>query len=498
MKRACRVAVCAAALAIAASGCAAGRAPVRVGSKKFTESVLLSEIALGVLSDRGVNAVHRRELGGTRILWSALLRGEIDVYPEYTGTLRGEILARERVGSSDAALRATLARHGVVMGAPLGFSDTYALGMRETRARELGIRRISDLATHPELRFAFSSEFMDRAEGWGSVRRAYGLSQRDVRGLDHELAYRGLAAGAIDVTDLYSTDAEIVRYRIRVLEDDRGHFPRYDAVLLWRADLASRWPNAVAALRRMEDVLDAREMTVLNARVNVEGRSETSVAADFARSKLGVVREVSEDDLLTRLGRRTLEHLELVVASLLLSLVFALPLGIVAGRRRRLGQAILGVTGVLQTIPSIALLVLLIPVLGIGALPAMAALFVYGLLPIVRNTATGLTDIPRPMRESAEALGLPSMARLRLVELPLAARAILAGVKTSAVLGVGNATLGALVGAGGYGQPILSGIRLDDTGLILEGALPAAALALLAQGLFELLERWVVPRGLTR
>jgi len=496
VRRAALAALCV--LGGAAIGCAERRPPVRLGSKKFTESVLLSEIALGVLSHRGVAVVHRRELGGTRIVWSALTRGEIDVYPEYTGTLRGEILAHEQVGASEAALRAALGRHGVRMGAPIGFSDTYALGMRENRARALGIRRISDLAHHPELRFAFSSEFMDRAEGWRSVRRAYGLTQTDVRGLDHELAYRGLAAGAIDVTDLYSTDAEIVRYGIRVLEDDRGHFPRYDAVLLWRADLERRWPDAVPALRRMEGALDVRQMTALNARVNVDGRSETSVAADFARSKLGVVRDVREEDVLARLGRRTLEHLELVGASLALSLIVALPLGVIAARRRRLGQVILAATGVLQTIPSIALLVLLIPVLGIGALPAMAALFVYGLLPIVRNTVAGLTDIPRPLRESAEALGLPPMARLRLIELPLAARAILAGVKTSAVLGVGNATLGALVGAGGYGQPILSGIRLDDTQLILEGALPAAALALLAQGAFELLERWVVPRGLGR
>jgi osmoprotectant transport system permease protein len=157
---------------------------------------------------------------------------------------------------------------------------------------------------------------------------------------------------------------------------------------------------------------------------------------------------------------------------------------------------ILAIVGIVQTIPSLALLVFLIPFLGIGGLPAMVALFLYSLLPIVRNTYAGLHDIPIQIRESAEALGLRAAARLRLVELPMAARAILAGIKTSAVINVGTATLGALIGAGGYGQPILTGIRLDDLGLILEGAVPAAVLALLVQGLFELAERWLVPRGL--
>ena len=133
---------------------------------------------------------------------------------------------------------------------------------------------------------------------------------------------------------------------------------------------------------------------------------------------------------------------------------------------------------------------------GIGGPPAVVALFLYSLLPIVRNTCTALTEIPPPLREAALALGLPSTARLRYIELPMAMPSILAGIKTSAVINVGAATLGALIGAGGYGQPILTGIRLDDTGLILEGAIPAAGLALLVQGFFDLIERIAVPKGL--
>ena len=152
--------------------------------------------------------------------------------------------------------------------------------------------------------------------------------------------------------------------------------------------------------------------------------------------------------------------------------------------------------GIIQTLPSLALLVFMIPLLGLGSPPAVAALFLYSLLPIVRNTYTGLHDIPNSVRESADALGLTAAARLRLVELPMSARAILAGIKTSAVINVGTATIGAIIGAGGYGQPILTGLELRNTSLILQGAVPAALLALLVQGLFELAERWLVPKGL--
>ncbi len=469
---------------------------VRVGSKKFTESVVLGEIGVLLLRDAGLRAVHRAELGGTRVLWNALRRGELDVYPEYTGTLIQEILRGEPVEEGAEGLRRVLGAHGVVASKALGFNNTYALGMREERAARLGVRRISDLLRHPDLRLGFTNEFMDRADGWPGLRARYGLPQRDVRGLDHDLAYRGLESGTLDATDLYATDAEIRYYDLRVLEDDRDFFPRYDAVWLWRADLAQEAPDAVVALARVEGRLDPATMISLNARAKLERVPEARVAADWLAGSLGVQAEVRREGAATRLARLTGEHLFLVGVSLGAAVVLAVPLGILAARRPRLGQVVLGATGVVQTIPSLALLVFMIPLLGIGSAPAIAALFLYSLLPIVRNTHAGLHDIPGPLRESAEALGLPAAARLRRVELPLASRAILAGIKTSAVINVGTATLGALIGAGGYGQPILTGIRLDDVGLILQGAVPAALLALAVQGGFELLERLVVPRGL--
>jgi osmoprotectant transport system permease protein len=482
------------ALAAALSAGPAG-APVRVGSKKFTESVILAEAAVQLVRTAGARATHVAELGGTRVLWDALLAGEIDAYPEYTGTIAQELLRGVDPGDEEG-LRAALAAHRVRMGRPLGFEDGYAIGMREEVAARLGIRTLSDLARRSGVRLGLSHEFLDRADGWPALRDRYGLAQASVRGLDHDVAYRGLAHGSIDATDLYETDPEILAQRLRVLVDDRRAFPEYRAVYLWREDLERRAPAAVAALRRLEGRIDTHEMTALNARARLEGVPEVEVAAGLLRSALGVESGARAEGRAARIARRTLEHLGLVAAALAAAIAVAVPLGIVAERRRRLGQVVLGVAGLVQTIPSLALLVATLPVLGIGSRPALFALFVYSLLPIVRSTHAGLRSIPPDLRVSADALGLPALARLRLVELPLASRAVLAGVKTSAVLCVGTATLAALVGAGGLGQPIFTGIRLDDFGLVLEGAIPAAALALAAQAAFDGVERLVVPRGL--
>ncbi len=468
---------------------------IKIGSKAFTESVILGEMVAHICRNAAIPTVQRRELGGTRVLWDALLKGDIDVYPEYTGTISEEILAGKGVHGEEA-IRKALLRYGVRMTAPLGFSDNYALGMKEERCAKLHIRRISDLRDHPEMTFGFSNEFMDRADGWPGLRGRYGLPQKKVSGLDHNLAYRGLESGSIDVTDLYTTDAEIDYYGLTVLEDDLHYFPAYRAVLLYRADLEKRAPRFASEMSKLEGLISEAAMIKMNERAKMEKTPEVEVAAGFLAERLAVKTEKQSETVLERLGKRTKEHLYLVSISLLAAILISVPLGIAAEKRPALGPIILGLTGIIQTIPSLALLVFMIPLLGIGGPPAIVALFLYSLLPIVRNTFTGLRSIPPAIRESAEALGLPARARLRLVELPMASREILAGIKTSAVINVGTATLGALIGAGGYGQPILTGIRLDDTGLILQGAVPAALLALAVQGAFRLAEIAVVPRGL--
>jgi osmoprotectant transport system permease protein len=467
-------------------------APVRIGSKQFTESVVLGEIARLAARQHGVQASHQRELGGTAILWSALKHGDIDAYPEYTGTLTHELLKNVAPDADIPTLRAALAPLGIGITDSLGFDDTYAIGMREAQAAQLGIRRLSELAAHPALRLGLSNEFMARSDGWPGLRLRYGLPQAQVRGMDHALSYRALASGAVDAIDLYSTDAEIPYYHLRTLDDDRHYFPHYEAVYLYRLALERDAPAFIAALDHLAGRIDALDMQRMNARVKLHGEKETVVAADF----LGVPPDDDGASLWTRLWRRTEEHLRLVLVSLAAAVLLAIPLGVWSARSKRLGHFIIALSGVLQTIPSLAMFVFMIPLLGIGTWPAIAALFLYSLLPIVRNTYAGLTGISPDLRESAAALGLPGGVRLRRVELPMAMRSILAGIKTAAVINVGTATLGALIGAGGYGQPIVTGIRLDDTGLILEGAIPAACMALAVQGVFEAVERWLTPRGM--
>lgn len=468
--------------------------PVRVGSKMDTEGAILGEMTAQLLESAGIPATYRRDLkGGSQVLFKALERGEIDVYPEYTGTLAEDLLHDGTPGTVDA-LRRALAMRGLKMTEPLGFDDSYALAMTEARARALSITSLSDLARHPELRLGLSPEFLDRPDGFPGVRARYGLPHKDVRALDHDLAYRAVKDGKVDVVDVYTTEPEIAYYGLRVLEDDLGYFPKYQAVLLYRAGLPE---PAVAVLRRLEGRISREAMMTLNGRVKRDKEPDAAVAASFLQGELGVtVTAAGSRRRSAEILQRTGEHLTLVGVSLFLAMLLGLPLGVLAAQRPRVGQALLGVLGVVQTIPSLALLVFLLPLLGIGAKPAIVALFLYSLLPIVRNTTAGLAGIPTSMRESAEALGLTAGARLWRVELPLAMGSILAGVKTAAIIDVGTATLGAIIGAGGYGQPILVGIRRDDLSIILEGAIPAALLAILVQVLFEGLERLLVPRGL--
>jgi osmoprotectant transport system permease protein len=479
-----------------------GQDSIQIGSKRFTESYILAEIAAQTVTATGVaKAVHRRGLGNTGILFAALESGAIDVYPEYTGTIAFELLGLTRPHSLDELDRRLHAR-GLAVGVPLGFSNSYALAMTEQRAAALDVERISDLARLPELRFALSQEFFNRRDGWQALKKAYGLPTGNVRGLDHGLAYGAIAAGQVDVLDVYTTDAKIVRHRLRVLIDDRRFFPAYEAVLLYRRDLPQRFPDAWPALQGLQGRITAARMTAMNAAAELSGQSFGRVASDFlAAAPAGDHPERGKNFAKSLFGgdfwRLTGQHCVLVFASLALSVAVGIPLGIGAQRAVRWRHVILGGVGTLQTVPALALLAFLIAALDrIGTLPAILALFLYALLPVVRNTYTGLVEVRPSLRESAVALGLPRGTQLMLIELPLAARSILAGIKTSAVINVGTATIAAFIGAGGYGERIVAGLAVNDSAMLLAGAVPAAAMALIVQGGFDALDRLVVPRGL--
>jgi len=479
------------------TGCSAD---VQVGSKSFTESVILADMLVLMGREGGVDIEPRRELGGSQVLFYALSVGEIDAYPEYTGTIRLELFGKETFESDDQ-VAARLRERGILMSKPIGFNNSYGIAVTKAFAAERGLRKISDLSRHDDLRFGFSNEFVNRKDGWPGLSDAYKLRPKSIRGLQHSLAYKAIESGDSDVIDVYTTDPHIAEHDLFVLDDDRGYFPRYDGVFLYREDLATRAPEVIAAIKQLEGTIDDGQMLAINTDVE-EGTHEQRAAADFLEEEFAMRPEVIQPSLARRVWRSTWEHLLLVVVSLSMAIVISVPLGVFAAKNRQVGQFLVSIVEIIQTIPGLALLVLIVSLLAgislpaIGALPVIIALLLYSLLPIVRNTMAGIENVPGSLLESAEAMGLPPTARLSKIELPLASPLILAGIKTTAVINVGYAALGGLIGAGGYGQPIMAGLRLMDAGQMLEGAVPAAILALLVKGGFTLLEKRIVPRGL--
>ncbi len=458
---------------------------LRVGSKRFTESYILGELLTQTAAAHG-KAEHRQGLGNTAVVLAALQAGSIDVYPEYMGTIDLEIL-KNPASTSLAQMRAALAPMGLGVAVPLGFNNTYALAVRA----DAGVTTLSELARQPHMRLGLSHEFIGRADGWPGLAKRYGLAQAP-RGLDHGIAYEALAQRQVDAIDIYSTDAKIKRYGLKVLADDLAHFPRYDAVLLYRLDVPRRFPAAWKAIGKLEGRIGAEQMIAMNAAVELDGKSFANVARDWLAPagkhdapRGGLAAKLFGPDL----WRLSYQHLLLVLVSLAFACLGGIPLGILAAVAPRVRQPVLALVGVLQTVPSLALLAMLIPLMGmIGTAPALVALFIYALLPVVRNTCTGILGVPQGMRTAALALGLRPGQRLLHVELPLALPVILAGVKTAAVMSVGTATIAAFIGAGGYGERITIGLALNDNDMLLAGAIPAAVLALLTQLLFEALE----------
>ena len=496
----------------------AGR-PVVIASKPFGESYLLAEMFAQLLEARRIPVDRRLGLGATEIAFAALRSGAVDVYPEYTGTGLLAILHRDPVSDADSVFsmvsREFARRWGVRWLPPLGFENTYAIAVRRETAREHGLRTLSDLArASPQLTAGVTPDFIGRDDGLPGLQRAYGLRPRQVRSLVQAVKYRALAEGAVDVVDGYSTDGLLARYDLAVLEDDRGFFPPYQAAALVGPRLQRESPAAVAELTRLSGRLDEETMRELNRRVEVDGVPVATVAADALRG-LGLLdAERSEDAGPAAAGGRgslarylwqqratllalTLRHLLLVAVSLAAAVLVAVPLGVMLERTRpAAAEGAIRAVGVLQTIPGIALLAFMIPLLGIGVAPALVALWLYALYPIVRSTYTGVLGASPDATEAARALGMSPGQVLRFVRLPLAAPAILAGVRTAAVICVGTATLAAFIGAGGLGDPIVAGLALSDTRMILSGAIPAALLALLVDALLAVAGRAVRPRGL--
>ncbi|HZU96737.1 MAG TPA: glycine betaine ABC transporter substrate-binding protein [Planctomycetota bacterium] len=467
--------------------------PVVVGSKDFIESNVLAEVMAAALEAHGVKVERRLDLGGTLICLEALRSGAIDVYPEYTGTGLVAVLDEPAPHDGLAALlvvrRRFAERFGLAWLDPFGFENTYVIAVRRPTAASLRLAKVSDLVAHaPSLTIAVSEEFLRRPDGLPALEERYGLAFGGVRAMSHELAYTAIARGKIDALDAYATDPELADLDLVPLEDDRRAFPPYHAAPVVRPEILER-PEVRAALQSLVGTIDAETMRDMNREVR-HGASPRDVARRFLARRSGAPPPVPVAvSPAGEIGRWTTRHVLLSGSALLAASLVGVLLGVVASRRPRLEATLLATLGAVETIPSLALLGLLLPLLGIGATPALAALFLYALLPIVRGTTTGLHSVDGAALDAATAMGLTPFQRLRLVELPLSVPSIAGGIRTSAVIVIGTATLAAFVGAGGLGEPIFSGVKLARPSLVLEGAIPAALLALGVDGGLALVER---------
>lgn len=467
---------------------------IRVGAKHFTEGYIMSEIIALLLEHEKFQVERNYNLGGTMVCFTALRENEIDVYPEYTGTLSAEILKAEKRLTEREIQNELQEKYRLEISETYGFNNTYALVLKKSIAKERNIHSISDLKKHPDLKLGLSYEFLKRQDGWENLSKQYDLHHTPV-GLEHGLAYQALLDDQINITDAYSTDGEIPNYDLVLLDDDLHFFPDYYGVSFYRSELPSR---AKLALKKLINLISEAEMQQMNAAVLFHHKSYSEVAKEFLLRKK-IIDTVSPENTPTQdLLEKTLTHLKLTFVALILAVVIALPLGILLYLKPRFATVAVYTAGLLQTIPSIALLAILLPVTGIGALPAIVALFLYALLPILRNTITGLMSVDPLLKKAADGMGMTTLQKIKWIELPLSVPTILAGIRTAAVINIGTATLAAFIGAGGLGEYIVTGLALNDIQLILKGAIPAALLAIIVEILFETIEKKISPRYLKR
>lgn len=471
--------------------------PIVIGSKQFTESIVLAELLAEQIRQNfpTKEVVVKQGLGGTGVVFGAVKAGDIDLYIEYSGTIAEAILGKPELTNWQDLFKA-VSEEGLIISKPLGFNNTYAFAVRRKFGVEHSLATISDLKKLPGIKAGFSYEWMKRSDGFDALTKYYGIKLTAAKGIEHSLAYSAIENGSVDLIDVYTTDAKIQSLNLKLLEDNKEFFPKYMALILSNKNFVDEFPQVWESLTQLEGTIDEIKMQQMNSIVDLEKKSFRQAALRYFDTDGEIDSEKVTSIQWPLMLQRIQEHLLLVVISMLAAIVVGIPLGIIAIRSKKVSQFILGICGLIQTIPSLALLCFFIPIFGIGWTPALIALFLYSLLPIVRNTYSGLMALEPSQKEVMFALGLDSKQKLLKVELPLASPSILAGIKTSAVINVGTATLAAFIGAGGLGSFIVTGLALNNINIILQGALPAALLALVIQFTFEIGDRFFIPKGL--
>lgn len=461
-----------------------------VGSKMFSENYLISEILAQLLESRGVSVVRKHGLGGTLMAYKSLEHQQIDIYPDYTGTISKVILKNESL-STFSEIKAEVEKGDLTLLQPLGFSNSYGIAIQQDLADKFNISKISDLKNHPNLRVGFNFEFINREDGWPKLKEVYDLDFSDITTLEQALVFEAFSQDKLDLIVVYTTDGKILKYKMKVLEDDQNMFPLYEATFYAHKSVS---PKALEIARELSGAIDEATMIELNARVDVEGKKYQQVATEFLVEKGFILEAESKEtrafqEAFSKILRLTLEHLYLVFVSTFAATLVGVPFGVLLFRHKKWTGPTLYFVGLLQTIPSLALLVYMIPLFGVSVKSALMALFLYSLLPIIQNTVTGLQSVSSQLVHAGEGIGLFKREILWSIELPLSAPVIVAGVRIAAVINVGTATIAAFIGSGGLGELIVQGLTLNDLVIMQQGAVPAAFLAIVVNLFFTFIEK---------
>ncbi|KIL40484.1 glycine/betaine ABC transporter substrate-binding protein [Gordoniibacillus kamchatkensis] len=286
-------------LAIAAlTGCSSNassnKESITIGSKNFTENIILAHLMADVIEDKtNLNVVRKVNLGGSNVAWKALLNNDIQLYPEYTGTIVANYY-QEKTGTADETLqkaRDLLKKDKLVFTNKFGFNNTYTLAVTQETAQKYNLKTFSDLAkVSGGLLLGCEFEFKDRPDGYPGLDKQYGMKFKEVKGMDHGIMYRSLTEKNVDVIDAYSTDGQIKVNHLTVLQDDKNFFPPYHAGPLVREDVLNKYPDVGKALNSLENKLNESVMQDLNAQVDMDGMKAEDVARNFL-IKQGIIKK---------------------------------------------------------------------------------------------------------------------------------------------------------------------------------------------------------------
>lgn len=256
-----------------------------IGSRNNTESIILSNIMGQLIEEKtGINVTYKENLGGSNVVWTAMVNGNIDVIPDYTGTIVINYY-QETAGNADETLAKTkelVKSDGITALESFGFNNTYTLALDEEVAETLGVKTFSDFAkVSNDFTLGAVFEFIDRPDGLPGFQEAYDLQFKDVKGMDHGIMYRSINAKEVDVINSYTTDGQLQMYNLRVLEDDKGYFPPYHALPLVRTEVLEQYPELEEVLLQLAGKIDEPTMQMMNAKVDNEGMMVETVAKEF-------------------------------------------------------------------------------------------------------------------------------------------------------------------------------------------------------------------------